>query len=69
MNLDGYNGNPNLKRSGVQINFTQEQIQEFLICSQDPVYFIENYVKIVNVDEGLIPFAMRPYQKDGEHIP
>ena len=38
-----YNNNPNLKAAGVQINFTPEQIQEYIKCSQDPVYFIENY--------------------------
>ena len=64
MTLDGYNGNPNLKRAGVSIQFTEEQVKEFALCALDPVYFIQNYVKIVNVDEGLIPFAMRPYQQN-----
>lgn len=58
-----YNGNPNLKRSGVHIEWTPELVQEYVRCSQDPIYFVETYMKIVNVDRGLIPFEMYPYQK------
>jgi hypothetical protein len=59
-----YLGNPNLKRSNIPLEFTQEQIVEFEKCSKDPLYFIQNYVKIVSLDEGLIPFKMYPFQKD-----
>ena len=61
--FDGYLGNPNLKRVGVTLNFTEEQVKEYILCSQDPNYFIENYVKIVNVDRGLIPFDMYAFQR------
>ena len=60
----GYNGNHNLKKGGVQIDWTPELVQEYLKCSQDPVYFCETYMKIINVDEGLIPFEMYDYQKE-----
>jgi len=60
---DIYLGNNNLKRAGVVIDFKKEQIEEFIKCSQDPVYFCENYVKIVSVDKGLIPFVPYEYQK------
>ena len=60
---DIYLGNNNLKRAGVVIDFKREQIEEFIKCSQDPVYFCENYVKIVSVDKGLIPFVPYEYQK------
>ena len=59
----GYLGNPLLKKSGTSEEFTEEQIKEYILCSKDPVYFIENYMKIVNVDEGLIPFNMYSFQK------
>jgi hypothetical protein len=59
-----YLGNKNLKRSDVVVEFTKDQIQEFIKCSRDPVYFIENYVKIINVDKGLIQFQPYEYQKD-----
>jgi hypothetical protein len=60
----GYRDNPLLKKVGVPHEYTQEEIDEYIKCSQDPVYFIQNYIKIVNVDEGLIPFGMWDFQKD-----
>ena len=59
-----YLGNPNLKKVNVPVEFTQEQIQEFDLCSKDPLYFIQNYVKIVSLDEGLVPFKMYGFQKE-----
>jgi hypothetical protein len=61
---DGYLGNDRLKRVGVEISYDEEQIKEILKCSEDPVYFIKNYVKIVNVDKGLVPFDMWPFQEN-----
>ena len=59
-----YLGNPNLKRANVQIEFTPEQIQEYARCMEDPAYFIESYIKIVSIDEGLVPFDLYPFQRD-----
>ena len=59
-----YLGNPNLKRSNVNIEFTEENVAEYIKCAKDPVYFIRNYVQIVNVDRGLIPFNMYDFQQD-----
>ena len=61
---DAYLGNQNLKRSGVHIEWTHEQVQEFMRCARDPEYFIETYVKIVNIDTGLVNFNLYDYQKD-----
>jgi hypothetical protein len=58
----GYNGNSSLKRAGVEIEYTHDQLIEITKCIKDPVYFIRKYVKIVNVDEGLVPFNMWPFQ-------
>ena len=58
-----YLGNPNLKRANVAQNFTQEQILEFMACKADPVYFSEQHVKIVTLDEGLMPFEPYDFQK------
>ena len=58
-----YLGNPNLKRANVPINFTEEQIQEYLKCKADPVYFAKNYIKIVSLDEGLVPFSLYDFQE------
>lgn len=59
-----YRDNPLLKKAGVNVEYTQEQIQEYIKCSKDPVYFSERYIKIVNVDEGLMPFKMWDFQKE-----
>ena len=58
-----YLGNPNLKKANTQIEFTEEQIIEFLKCKEDPVYFAKNYIKIVSLDHGLVPFEMYPFQE------
>ena len=60
---DVYRDNPNLKRANVQIQYTKEQIQEYQKCWEDPVYFTENYIKIVSLDEGLIPFKLYEFQR------
>ena len=59
-----YLGNPNLKRANVQQEWTKKQLQEYARCMEDPLYFIQNYVRIVSLDEGLIPFKMYPFQKE-----
>jgi hypothetical protein len=58
-----YLGNPNLKKANTQIEFTEEQIIEFVKCKNDPVYFAKNYIKIVTLDYGLQPFKMYPFQE------
>ena len=61
---DSYRDNPLLKKVGVEHKYTQEQVEEYIKCSKDPVYFCINYIKIVNVDEGLINFNMWDFQKE-----
>jgi hypothetical protein len=63
-NKESYRDNPLLKRAGVEISYTQEQIDEYLKCAADPIYFAAKYIKIVNVDKGLIPFKMWDFQKE-----
>jgi hypothetical protein len=63
MNDQVYLGNPNLKKANVAVEFTQEQVLEFVKCKNDPVYFAKNYIKIVSLDHGEIPFKMYPFQE------
>ena len=58
-----YLGNPNLKKANVATNFTPDQVEEFIKCSEDPVYFIRNHIKIVSLDEGVIPFQLYEFQE------
>ena len=59
-----YLGNPNLKRANIAQNFTPTQVEEFVKCSQDPVYFIVNYIKIISLDKGLVNFDLYDFQAD-----
>ena len=63
MSADIYLGNPNLKKANTQVEFTSENIEEFIKCKEDPVYFAMNYVKIVTLDEGLQPFQPYHFQE------
>lgn len=60
----GYNNNPNLPREDWKHAFTQQEIDEFIKCADDPVYFACKYMRIINVDRGLMPFEMWGFQKD-----
>ena len=55
--------NPKIKRTNLQENYSKEQVEEYLRCSEDPVYFIEKYVRINSLDEGFIPFKLRGDRK------
>ena len=61
---DVYLGNPNLKKAGTPIQFTKKQINEWIKCKEDPIYFAMNYIKIISLDEGLVPFSMYDFQKE-----
>jgi len=62
-NDDIYLGNPNLKKANTPVEFTADQISEFIKCKKNPVYFAKKYVQIVNLDEGLVPFAPYKFQE------
>ncbi len=59
-----YLGNPLLKKANVEQQFTKEQVEEYIKCKQDPIYFVKNHVKIVSLDEGLVPFKMWDFQEE-----
>ena len=61
---DAYLGNPNLKKVNTPVEFTKDQVLEFRKCENDPTYFIKNYVQIVSLDEGLVPFNMYGFQEE-----
>ena len=60
---DAYLGNPNLKRSNVPLEYSREQVQEYVKCANDCQYFIETYMQIVHIDHGLIPFELYSFQR------
>ena len=60
---DSYNGNPYIKRDGVQQHFTAHEISEYKKCMASVSYFAEHYVKVINLDRGLVNFKLRGYQE------
>ena len=63
-NENHYLGNPLLKKSNVPVNWSKENILEYQKCMEDPIYFIKNYIKIVSLDEGLVPFRLYDFQEN-----
>jgi hypothetical protein len=64
MTAKSYLGNSLLKASNVPLNFTKDEIEEYIKCADDPIYFIENYCKIVTLDHGLQAFKLYDCQKN-----
>jgi len=62
--MESYLGNPNLKKVNQPKEWTQKEIEEYQKCMEDPLYFIQTYIKIVSLDEGLVPFKPYNFQKD-----
>lgn len=60
---DHYLGNPLLKPTNYEIEWTEELVLEYKKCMDDPVYFTKNYIKIVSLDEGLVKFNLYPFQE------
>jgi hypothetical protein len=58
-----YLGNPHVKRDGIEEDWTQEKVAEYAKCMADPVYFAVTYLKVINLDDGLVPFELYPYQE------
>jgi hypothetical protein len=62
-NNQGYRNNPHLKLPGVELQYTKEELEEYLKCANDPVYFCEKYIKVKTLDKGIVPFKLYNYQK------
>ena len=60
---ESYRDNPLLKRVGINVNFTEDQVQEYIKCARDPVYFTK-YIKIITLDEGVTEFKMYDFQEE-----
>ena len=60
---DAYLGNPNVKKDGVVQTWTNDEVQEYAKCMNDPSYFARKYCKIISLDEGLVDFDLYPYQE------
>ena len=53
-----------IKRAHEETEFTPEQVLEFQKCMENPLYFIETYVKIVHPTKGAVNFELYDYQRE-----
>ena len=58
-----YLGNPHVKKDGIEEDWTPQKVQEYAKCMADPAYFARTYVKVINLNDGLVPFDLYPYQE------
>jgi hypothetical protein len=58
-----YKNDPLLPAIGSTYDYTEDEILEIQRCFNNPIYFVEKYVKIVSLDRGLIDFKLYDYQK------
>lgn len=63
MSRDGYLGNENLRPRNMPLGYSDEIIEEWMKCRDDPVYFAERYVKIINLNDGFVTIKLFDYQK------
>ena len=61
---ESYLGNPHLKKVGVSVSLSPEEVREYVKCATNPLYFAENYVKIVTLDGGFVPINLYPFQRE-----
>lgn len=59
-----YLGNPHVKKDGVVEDWTQDKVAEYAKCMSDPAHFATNHLKIINLNDGLVPFELYPYQEE-----
>ena len=52
-----------IKRVGKTSEFTPEMLQELIKCKRDPMYFIENYVKVKHPKDGVMLMKLYDYQR------
>ena len=64
MSNETYQYNSLVKRDGVTHEWAQEEVVEYAKCMQSPAYFAENFIKIISLDRGLVPFELYDYQEE-----
>ncbi len=58
-----YLANPHVKKDGIEEDWTKQMVSEYAKCMSDPAYFARTYLKVINLNDGLVPFDLYPYQE------
>lgn len=63
LNTFSFRGNTKLRPAGAVVEYTQEMVDEYKKCKNDPVYFIKKYIYVVHPDKGIVKFDLYKYQE------
>lgn len=58
-----YLGHLKLRKTGTKIEVSDNEMEEFVKCFNDPIYFLKTYCEIVSLDHGVVKFRPHAYQK------
>lgn len=61
---DWYQGNQNIVRRSARFEYSLMQKLEYIKCMKNVKYFARKYVKIISIDDGVIPFNLYEFQED-----
>lgn len=53
-----------VKRPHSKTDFSEQNLLDLMLCLEDPLHFIENFVRIQHPIRGAVPFKLYPYQVD-----
>ena len=59
-----YKSEVGIRRAGVSYAFNDNEIEEYIKCSQDIHYFVEKYCKVKTEDGSIGSIKLRDYQKE-----
>jgi len=59
-----YLGNVSVKKDGIEEDWTTDKVAEYAKCMSDPSHFARKHLKVINLDDGLVPFDLYPYQEE-----
>jgi intein/homing endonuclease len=51
-----------IKNAGTKTEYSEVQLIELIKSANDPVYFIENFIKVQHPTKGMLPLKLFPYQ-------
>lgn len=58
-----FNGDPTIRGKGEAVRYTKYELEEYIKCSTDILYFAEKYFYILTLDEGKILIPLWDFQK------
>lgn len=51
-----------IKKPHMKTSYTEDNMMSLILCMEDPLYFMRNFVKIQHPLKGAVPFELYPFQ-------